>query len=81
MFGSQAGPWNHSFRIEHKLGPRLKVKALIDPDAPRARGVLQKKCDSFVKSAYEDTQVYPNIGAYAAALKASGGPDPRCVPF
>ncbi|KAK7693439.1 hypothetical protein QCA50_003007 [Cerrena zonata] len=43
MFGSDEGPWNHSFRFEHKLGPRLKVVALIDPAIERATGVLQKK--------------------------------------
>lgn len=77
MFGSAAGPWNHSFRLEHKLGPRLKVKALIDPDASRAKGVLKKKCDSFVKSAYKDTEVFPTIDEYAHSLKKSGGAEPR----
>ncbi|KAF8163246.1 putative oxidoreductase C terminal-domain-containing protein [Crassisporium funariophilum] len=58
MFGSDEGPWNHSFRFEHKLGPRLKVVALIDPAVERATAVLQKKCDSFVVSAYKDTRVF-----------------------
>jgi hypothetical protein len=53
--GSDEGPWNHSFRFEHKLGPRLKVTALIDPAIDRAHAVLQKKCESFVRSAYENT--------------------------
>jgi len=61
MFGSDEGPWNHSFRFEHKLGPRLKVVALIDPAVERARSVLKKKCDSFVISAYQDTRVYKNV--------------------
>ena len=60
-FGSDEGPWNHSFRLEHKLGPRLKVVALIDPDAERARRVLKTKCQSFVLSAYKDTVVYPTF--------------------
>lgn len=72
MFGSAQGPWNHSFRLEHKLGPRLKVKALIDPDIARAKGVLEKKCQSFVEQAYKDTVVYPNIDEYAAARKERG---------
>ncbi|KAF9480106.1 hypothetical protein BDN70DRAFT_877991 [Pholiota conissans] len=58
MFGSDEGPWNHSFRFEHKLGPRLKVVALIDPAIERATAVLQKKCESFVISAYQDTRVF-----------------------
>ncbi|KAJ7582770.1 putative oxidoreductase C terminal-domain-containing protein [Mycena floridula] len=61
MFGSDEGPWNHSFRFEHKLGPRLKVVALIDPAIERATSVLQKKCDSFVVSAYQDTRVFKTL--------------------
>ncbi|KAF8559813.1 hypothetical protein OG21DRAFT_1503035 [Imleria badia] len=61
MFGSEEGPWNHSFRFEHKLGLRLKVVALIDPATERAAAVLQKKCDSFVVSAYRDTRVYRTL--------------------
>lgn len=41
-----------------KLGRRLKVVALIDPAIERATSVLQKKCDSFVVSAYQDTRVF-----------------------
>lgn len=79
MFGSLAGPWNHSFRVEHKLGPRLKVTALIDPDVARARAVLDKKIASFVTSAYKDTVVYKSLDDYAAALKASGKKDPKAL--
>ncbi|KAH9842570.1 putative oxidoreductase C terminal-domain-containing protein [Rhodofomes roseus] len=61
MFGSDEGPWNHSFRFEHKLGPRLKVVALIDPAVERATAVLQKKCDTFVRSAYEHTRVFKTL--------------------
>ncbi|KAM5532056.1 hypothetical protein V8D89_014307 [Ganoderma adspersum] len=61
MFGSDEGPWNHSFRFEHKLGPRLKVVALIDPAVERATAVLQKKCETFVRSAYENTRVFKTL--------------------
>lgn len=44
-----------------KLGRRLKVVALIDPAIDRATAVLQKKCDSFVVSAYQDTRVYKTL--------------------
>lgn len=44
-----------------KLGRRLKVVALVDPAIDRATAVLQKKCDSFVVSAYQDTRVYKNF--------------------
>jgi len=61
MFGSDEGPWNHSFRLEHKLGPRLKVVALIDPAIDRATAVLAKKCETFVRSAYENTRVFKTL--------------------
>lgn len=64
MFGSKEGPWNHSFRLEHKLGRRLKVVAIIDPAIERATAILQKKCDSFVVSAYQDTRVYRTLDDY-----------------
>ncbi|KAN0060962.1 hypothetical protein ACQY0O_006696 [Thecaphora frezii] len=68
-FGSDEGPWNHSFRLEHKLGPRLKVVALIDPSAARAEAVLNVKRNSFVLSAYKDTVVYPTFADYVANRK------------
>ena len=68
-FGSDEGPWNHSFRLEHKLGPRLKVTALIDPSAARADQALTVKRNSFVLSAYKDTIVYPTFEAYLADPK------------
>jgi len=61
MFGSDEGPWNHSFRFEHKLGPRLKVVALIDPAIDRATSVLAKKRETFVRSAYEHTRVFKTL--------------------
>ncbi|GMK58865.1 hypothetical protein CspeluHIS016_0603070 [Cutaneotrichosporon spelunceum] len=79
MFGSKAGPWNHSVRLEHKLGPRLKVVALIDPDTARAKSVLETKCASFVESAYKDTKVFPNIGEYARWIEEEGGTKPRAI--
>lgn len=63
-FGSDEGPWNHSFRLEHKLGPRLKVVALIDPSASRAEAALTIKRNSFVLSAYKDTVVYSSFEDY-----------------
>jgi len=79
MFGSDEGPWNHSFRFEHKLGPRLKVTALIDPAIARSEKVLEGKRQSFVESAYRDTKTYKTIEDYHAALKASGEPMPDAI--
>ncbi|WFC94946.1 hypothetical protein MBRA1_001584 [Malassezia brasiliensis] len=67
-FGSDEGPWNHSFRLEHKLGPRLKVVALIDPAKERAEEVLEAKRKSFVVSAYKDTVIYADIEDYLKAI-------------
>lgn len=47
-----------------KLGPRLKVVALIDPSAQRADAALKVKRESFVLSAYKDTVVYPSFEDY-----------------
>jgi predicted dehydrogenase len=44
-----------------KLGPRLKVVALIDPAVDRAAAVLAKKRETFVRSAYEHTRVFKTL--------------------
>ncbi|KAI0748163.1 putative oxidoreductase C terminal-domain-containing protein [Daedaleopsis nitida] len=74
MFGSDEGPWNHSFRFEHKLGPRLKVVALIDPAIDRATAVLQKKCDTFVRSAYEHTRVFKSLEEFVRNMSKKDMP-------
>ena len=43
--------------------------ALIDPAVDRAKAVLQKKCESFVKSAYQDTKVYKTIDEFVKVMK------------
>ena len=60
--------------LTSKLGPRLKVTALIDPSYERAAKVLKTKCDSFVLSAYKDTVVYPTMEAYLESLKPEQHP-------
>jgi len=79
MFGSDEGPWNHSFRLEHKLGPRLKVVALVDPSVGRAEKVLEGKRASFVESAYRDTKVFPTIEDYHAHLQSSKVGKPHAI--
>ncbi|KAA1469526.1 hypothetical protein DENSPDRAFT_772653 [Dentipellis sp. KUC8613] len=74
MFGSDEGPWNHSFRLEHKLGPRLKVVALIDPAIDRATAVLQKKCETFVRSAYENTRVFRTLEDFVKNMSPKDRP-------
>lgn len=51
-----------------KLGPRLKIVALIDPAIERATAVLQKKCDSFVRSAYQDTRVFKTLEDFVKSM-------------
>nr|XP_031862719.1 uncharacterized protein CI109_001731 [Kwoniella shandongensis]KAA5529791.1 hypothetical protein CI109_001731 [Kwoniella shandongensis] len=79
MFGSDEGPWNHSFRFEHKLGPRLKVTALIDPSTARAEKVLEGKRQSFVESAYKDTKVFKTIEDYHSFLHGSKAKAPDAI--
>jgi predicted dehydrogenase len=79
MFGSAEGPWNHSFRLEHKLGPRLKVTALIDPNLDRARQVVDDKCKSFVRSAYENCKFFKTLEDYNTALEADKLPKPHAI--
>ncbi|KAJ8508208.1 hypothetical protein ONZ45_g9489 [Pleurotus djamor] len=74
MFGSDEGPWNHSFRLEHKLGRRLKVVALIDPDVERAVSVLTQKCEGFVVSAYQDTRVFRTLNEFVQAMSPQDVP-------
>ncbi|KAF9264834.1 hypothetical protein L218DRAFT_862351 [Marasmius fiardii PR-910] len=74
MFGSPEGPWNHSFRLEHKLGPRLKVVAIIDPAIERATAVIQKKCDSFVVSAYQNTRIFKTLDDFVKNMSPRDRP-------
>ena len=67
-FGSPEGPWNHSIRLERKLGPRLHVVALIDPVRENAEKVLRQKRASSAMSSYRDTAVYPDMHAYLATV-------------
>ncbi|GHJ86746.1 hypothetical protein NliqN6_3148 [Naganishia liquefaciens] len=74
MFGSDEGPWNHSFRFEHKLGPRLKVVGLIDPNLQRSQTVLDGKRASFVESAYRDTKTFKTIEDFQAQMSKDTEP-------
>ncbi|CEQ43029.1 SPOSA6832_04916 [Sporobolomyces salmonicolor] len=69
QFGSDEGPWDHSFRLEHKLGPRLKVVAIIDPVEKVAKAVLDRKRNSFVVSAYKDTRICPSLDDFVTTMQ------------
>jgi hypothetical protein len=47
---------------------------LIDPALDRAAAVLQKKCDSFVVSAYQDTKLYKTIDDFVKSMKPEEKP-------
>ena len=57
-----------------KLGPRLKIVALIDPATERAKDVLQKKRETFVRSAYEATQVYKSLDDFIKNMTPNQAP-------
>lgn len=54
--------------LSSKLGPRLKVVALIDPATERAKAVLQMKCETFVRSAYEGTRVCKSLQEFVETM-------------
>jgi predicted dehydrogenase len=53
---------------------RLKVVALIDPAIERATAVLQKKCDSFVVSAYQATRVFKTLEDFVKNMSPKDRP-------
>ncbi|TYJ56368.1 hypothetical protein B9479_002916 [Cryptococcus floricola] len=79
MFGTDEGPWNISSKLEHRLGPRLKVDALIDFNGPRAEGRLTTKRESFVHEAYNDTVVLPDIEEFKRRVEAGILKEPRAI--
>lgn len=77
MFGSDEGPWNLTSRLELRVGSKLRVTALIDPDLSRCRTQLDKKMGTEVEIAYKDTRIFPNVDAFLAATKRPEWP--RCI--
>nr|XP_018262781.1 uncharacterized protein I303_04264 [Kwoniella dejecticola CBS 10117]OBR84939.1 hypothetical protein I303_04264 [Kwoniella dejecticola CBS 10117] len=74
-FGTTEGPWNHSRRLEQKLGKRLNVVGLIDMNAERANNVLTiKRADANVKSGYENTRVFTSIKEAGEGLQGDDTP-------
>ncbi|RSH92683.1 hypothetical protein EHS25_008128 [Saitozyma podzolica] len=67
-FGSAEGPWCHTTRLERKLGARLNVVGLVDPDVKRAAARLAEKVAAGVHG-YQDTVVFPSIAAAGQGIK------------
>ncbi|KAF8595731.1 hypothetical protein BDV93DRAFT_573854 [Ceratobasidium sp. AG-I] len=62
MFRTIDGPWNHSLRLERKLGKRLRVLGVVDPNADRAREALATKHNSpDTAPLYANAHVYNQI--------------------
>jgi predicted dehydrogenase len=57
-----------------KLGPRLKIVALIDPNVERAKAVLKMKCETFVRPAYENTGVYRSLDDFIQQMTPNQAP-------
>ncbi|OCF33356.1 NAD binding dehydrogenase [Kwoniella heveanensis BCC8398] len=79
MFGTPEGPWNLTRRIEAKLGPRLKVDAVIEVNPPRAEEALKIKRESFVKDAYKDTVILPSVGEFRKRVDEGKAKEPRAI--
>ncbi|GAA5939701.1 hypothetical protein JCM10213_007768 [Rhodosporidiobolus nylandii] len=62
-------PWDHSFRLENRLGPRLKVVSIIDPVTTAAEARLKVKRNSFVESAYRDTRICSSLDDFVSTMK------------
>ncbi|OSD07606.1 hypothetical protein PYCCODRAFT_1403293 [Trametes coccinea BRFM310] len=70
-FGSVEGPWNHTLRLEKILGPRLRVVALVDIDASRAKAAIDAKVASpTTAGAYSDCKILPTVAEAARSLRS-----------
>lgn len=56
------------------MGPRLKVVAIIDPAVDHAREMLKKKCETFVRSAYENTKVFASFDEFVQGMSPNDAP-------
>lgn len=72
-----SGPWNISSRLEKRLGPRLKVDAVIEINGPRAETALTEKRKSFVHEAYADTMVLPDVEEFKRRVSTGEAQEPR----
>ncbi|KZS90060.1 hypothetical protein SISNIDRAFT_444355 [Sistotremastrum niveocremeum HHB9708] len=74
VFGTTEGPWNHSLRFERKLGDRLKVVAVVDPDITRAKKAIEAKSNTSAKVSYEQTKVFRTVEEFATAMLSKDTP-------
>ena len=61
-----------------KLGPRMRLIALIDPMVERCAAVLAKKrAVAWLEPAYRDTVIYKTVAEYAVAVANAPEKQPR----
>lgn len=73
-FGSVEGAWNHTARLERKLGARLQVVGLVDPDQSKAEEQLSLKRKEIAAKAYEQTKCFKTVQEAAQQLSDSKQP-------
>ncbi|KZW01227.1 hypothetical protein EXIGLDRAFT_745214 [Exidia glandulosa HHB12029] len=70
MFGSPEGAWNQALRWEQKLGARLNMLAIVDPDLPRVQRTLDgKRGDASLRNSYANTEAFSAVADLVAAYK------------
>lgn len=81
MFGTPEGRWNLSRRIESKVGGRLRVGAVVDPDTKRAEGNLRAKLEgtgtAAVSASYEGAQVLGEVEEVRRRVDRGEIPEPK----
>jgi hypothetical protein len=60
--------------VSRKLGARLKVLAVIDPDVERATTAVRKKCNSVAKLSYQDTRVFRSLEDFVNGASHNDSP-------
>lgn len=79
MFGDPEGPWGLALRLEKKLGPRLKVQAIVDVNPTLGSKILadRRKEGGQYRSAYEKTEQLKDVAELAQAVQAGRLVEPR----
>ncbi|KAG9529378.1 hypothetical protein KCU93_g3532, partial [Aureobasidium melanogenum] len=75
-FGNDNVLWNHSQRIENRLGANLQVIGIVDPSIERVTQVLEQKQSSLAASCYVGAQQYHSVeDAKLGLAKSDLSPD------
>lgn len=64
-------------RLERKLGDRLRVVALVDPDISRAKAAIEYKLAGLTAKAYQDCHAYATVKLAADSLSAENNNQPQ----